>query len=248
MTKNLLRIEKGALHKITVAADTTAVVSSATIWTLYDDREPTLNSVLTAGSELLLGPYLNITTFEIQQTGNVTIEEIGDDFSTPVPVSGYMNETVGVSAGNGFDIGTDKTLRFVDTAISSAEILALHTVPKTIVPAQGANTVIQYVSSILFLDYNSAAYAGIAAGDDLEIRYTDENGSTVGGYETTGLLDQTEDHIRSGSAYGPLLSVAEMDVNAPLTLSLAGAIITGNSPIGIRTYYRVIDLSTLSAV
>ena len=90
-----LHIKRGAVYKINVPATTGSVVSSATVWTLYDDREQTLNSVLSAGSELILGPYVNISKFRIQITGDATIEEVGDNFGVPIPLFAHQDMDLG---------------------------------------------------------------------------------------------------------------------------------------------------------
>lgn len=131
----------------------------------------------------------------------------------------------------------------VDVVISSAEILALDTTPKTLVAAQGANKAILLESAVFFLDFNTAAYTGVDAGDDLNIKYTDGVGVTAATVETTGFLDQSADTY--AAAY-PSADSLILPVNAPLVASLGGAVATGDSPIAARVFYRVVDLSTLS--
>jgi len=141
----------------------------------------------------------------------------------------------------------DLVLQYADVAISSAEILSLHTTPKTLVAAPGAGRALLLQRAVMFLNYNSAAYAGIAASDDLTIRYTDGSGAFLAGLETTGFLDQTADTYADTTNYSPLTVGKIIATNAPLVLSLVGAVTTGNSPIGARIWYYDVDLSTLSA-
>ncbi len=129
-----------------------------------------------------------------------------------------------------------------DVVISSAEMLALDVTPKTLVAAPGANRAILLRDAIFFLDYNSAAYAGIAAGDDLNIRYTNSAGTVAATLETTGFLDLTADAY---ALVKPATGTLILPVNQPLVASLAGPIITGNSPVAVRLFYDVIDISTL---
>ena len=85
MTKRPLRIEIGEIQKITVPANTASVVNSATVYSLRNGAADVLNTVLTAGNEVILGPYLNITLWRIESEGVVTIEKIGaTDFGIPV--------------------------------------------------------------------------------------------------------------------------------------------------------------------
>lgn len=125
------------------------------------------------------------------------------------------------------------TVQSVDVVLSSAQLLALHTTPITLVAAPGANKALVLDSAAFFLDYNSAAYDDIASGDDLNIRYTDGSGAIAGTLETTGFLDLTADayslvQVPSGSIILP--------ANAPLVASLAGAITTGDSPLAVRVF------------
>lgn len=130
----------------------------------------------------------------------------------------------------------------VDIVISSAEMLALHTTPKTLVSAAGASKAIALEAAAFFLDYNSAAYASIAAGDDINLRYTDGSGVIAGTLETTGFLDQTADtYALVNPSSGSLI----LPANAPLVASIAGAVTTGDSPLAVRVFYRVVDLATL---
>jgi len=164
----------------------------------------------------------------------------------------YINDSVILTVtglGNTPDHDTGivsvPSVQSVDVVITSAEILALQTTPKTLVSAQGANKAIVLDKALFFLDYNSTAYAGIAAGDDINIHYTDASGAIAGTLETTGFLDLTTD---SYSLVQPPAGSIILPVNAPLVASLAGAITTGDSPLAVRIFYRVVDLSTLTTI
>jgi hypothetical protein len=141
-------------------------------------------------------------------------------------------------------------LDYADVVVSSAEILALNATPKTLVAAPGANKILVPRKFLFFLDYNAAAYAGIAAGEDWTVKYTDSSGDVLAHLETTGFLDQTSDQYRvalpattSGATISELTPVA----NAPLVLhQLSAEIITGDSPVAVRSYYEIVDLTTLT--
>jgi len=149
--------------------------------------------------------------------------------------------------GTGFLHGTDVIYDSADVVISSTELKALNATPKTLVAAPGANKVLVPLHAIWFLDYNSAAYAGIAAGEDIAIRYTDGSGQFLVGCEITGFLDQTEDTYAITHAYAPILPLQIGAVNAPLVAAMAtGEITTGDSPLAVRLSYATIDLSTLT--
>jgi len=133
---------------------------------------------------------------------------------------------------------------YKDVQVTSAQILALNATPVTLLAAPGANKFIAVTSMMLFLDYNSAAYGGIAAGEDWTIRYTDASGATLATIETTGLLDATSDQIRlvlptTAAAFTPV-------ANSPIVLHQStGEITTGDSPVYFRMFYDILQ-ATLS--
>lgn len=123
--------------------------------------------------------------------------------------------------------------------ITSAQLLALFGTPQTIVAAPGAGIAIVPVSARLFLDFNSAAYDGIAAGEDLVLRYTDASGAIAQTIEATGFLDAAADAHRIAINSGLFVPTA----NAALVLHMAtGNIATGNSPLKIQLRYKRVPL------
>ena len=135
----------------------------------------------------------------------------------------------------------DGPLQTVAVDIPAAAVLALNATPVTVVPAPGAGKALILLSAALWLKFGSAAYAGIASGEDLTIKYSDANGATLATIETTGFLDATADAFRYVDAItsGAITPI----VNAPLVLHLlAGEITTGNSPLRLRVRYRAISL------
>lgn len=133
-----------------------------------------------------------------------------------------------------------------DVTVSSAELLALNATPKTLVAAPGAGQALIFESAIMFLSYAGTAYAGIAAGEDLSVKYTDGSGAAVAGCETTGFLDATADATRFVRATAAASGVSQITpvANAPLVLQLlSGEITTGNSPLKLRVFYRVVPMA-----
>jgi hypothetical protein len=137
-------------------------------------------------------------------------------------------------------IGADGVAE-TEVTISSAELLALNAAPKDLVAAPGAGKMLVLEGAQrAFLDYNSAAYAGIAAGEDITIKYTDGSGAIAATLEATGLLDQTADQHR---VFYP--SNVTPVANAKLVAHMAaGEVITGDSPIKIKVRYRTVDAQT----
>lgn len=128
--------------------------------------------------------------------------------------------------------------RFVDVTIPTGELLALNETPKVIVAAPGAGLAVVPagpVALVLMLDFESAAYDGIAAGEDLSLKYTGSAGTELIQVEATGFLDSTEDAV-AFAAPGSLVTPEE---DEPVVLHmLAGEIATGDSPLHVRFYYR----------
>lgn len=132
------------------------------------------------------------------------------------------------------------TMRVV--TITSAQLLTLNAAPRVIVPAPKPGW-FNILNGILIHKPAGTAYAGIAAGEDLAVKYTDTNGLQVASCETTGFLDQTTAQTRwvrryhAASADSGIAPVA----GAALVLEmLTGEITTGNSPLRLRIFYGVV--------
>ncbi|MEA2066016.1 MAG: hypothetical protein U9O65_02780 [Thermotogota bacterium] len=119
--------------------------------------------------------------------------------------------------------------------ITTGEILALNTTPQELVAAPGAGYVIEFISAVLILDYNSAAYA---TNGDLSIQ-TDTTNTTLS--DTVGLSDflaQTADTIRTVQV---LSADTNLDANEALELFCGtGDPATGDSPITVKVTYRIL--------
>jgi hypothetical protein len=137
---------------------------------------------------------------------------------------------------------TSLGMRQLVKQVTTAQILALNATPVTLVPAPGANLALIFEGAMLFYKYNSAAYGGIAAGEDLAVKYTDGSGLQVGSCEATGFLDLTANAIRYINPYRAASGVSDITpvANSPLVLQmLVGEVITGNSPLFVMVNYRV---------
>lgn len=131
----------------------------------------------------------------------------------------------------------EPTVQYADVEISSAEILALYTTPKELVAAPGAGKVLEFVSLLLALDFNTTAYT-IGTATNLQVKYTDGAGAAVSTTRAaTGFLDATGDAL---SSLDKLEATVAPAVNAPLVLTLGVANVTaGDSPIHAKVAYRV---------
>lgn len=133
----------------------------------------------------------------------------------------------------------DSSLQSASVTLTAAQVKLLNTTPITLVAAPGEGYALALDSAVLFLDYGTTAYDGIASGEDLEIRYTDGSGALVATIETTDFLGATADALRYVQ---PTTTAAITPVaNAALVLYMAtGNIATGDSPLKLKLYYRVI--------
>ena len=134
-------------------------------------------------------------------------------------------------------------MQALDVTILPAAMLTLNATPVTLIPAPGAGLMLIFEGAHLSMTYGSAAYAGIAAGEDLAIKYTGTGGLQVGSCETTGFLDQTSNQLRFVRPYAAASLVSDITpvANAPLVLHmLTGEIITGNSPLKLRVFFRLL--------
>lgn len=136
-----------------------------------------------------------------------------------------------------------------DVLVSSASVLALNATPVTLVPAPGSTAMALIFEGAMIHKPAGTAYAGIAAGEDLSIRYTDGSGTQAGNAETTGFLDQASAQSRYMRAWTAASAASDITptVNAALVLHmLSGEITTGNSALHIRIFYRIVPVGAFA--
>jgi hypothetical protein len=132
------------------------------------------------------------------------------------------------------DIG----LRSEVLTITSAQLLTLNATPVTLLPAPGAGRA-YIIESVDAHKPAGTAYGGIAAGEDLALKYTNASGAQCAVIETTGFLDQTTAQTRSVNR--PVTDITPVANAAIVAHMLVGEITTGNTPLNLRIVYRVID-------
>lgn len=136
-------------------------------------------------------------------------------------------------------------LQHVDVTLTAAQVLALNATPRTLVAAPGAGKALIFEGAVL-TKAAGTAYGGIAAGEDLAIKYTDGSGEDVGVAEMTGFADQTTAQVRyirpqaGALAAGTVSDIVPVANAALVAHMLVGEITTGDSDFKFRVYYRVV--------
>lgn len=131
---------------------------------------------------------------------------------------------------------------FIDTNITSAQMLTLNTVPVVLVPAAGAGLQIIVDQVFASLVYNSTTYAVNASGASLLYK-SDGSGQNLGITLTQGFLQSASgtnfQFVRGGAT--AITDVTANLANQPVVLKAASADpTTGNSPMIVRTYFWII--------
>jgi len=179
---------------------------------------------------------------------NTTADITGqnDEYWTNVTDGTWDAGAANLTTTGDLSFGTQTHTEYVEkVSITTAQVLALNATPISLVAAPGANLAVVFLDAMVLLDYNSAAYDGVAADEDLIISYTDGSGEQVAEIETTGFIDQTNDELRyctpSAGADGADNAYIIPVANAALVISLlTGEVATGNSPIDIVLHYKVV--------
>lgn len=135
-----------------------------------------------------------------------------------------------------------------DITITSAQLKALNATPVQLIAAPGTNLALVCLGAIFYLPYNTTAYATPAAASDLGIKYTNGSGAEASArVETTGLLDASSSQLRyvGEAAKGAVGAVGDITpvANAALVLHNLSATeyTTGDSPLKVRVFYKVIS-------
>lgn len=184
-------------------------------------------------------------------TGLLAASNLGDVASAASSRSNLGLDTgdsptfTNVTASGKF-IGVKDNIRTDKISISLSEMKALAAAPKTLVAAQGANTVIEFVSLAMKLNYGSAAF--VESSDNLQVAYVNAAGKAVSPvYETTAsFLVATADAIGILTAAEQFLTAsAAQAVNVPIVLFNTSGDFTGGtgSTVDVWVTYRVHDVS-----
>lgn len=142
---------------------------------------------------------------------------------------------VGVQSGANVQYFTSSFPITKKVTLSSAEILALFTTPKTLVAAQGGNTVIQLISVMANYKFNTTAY-----GTSTDLQFS--IGNWAGLVTISNILANTGNKM-----YTVLSSPTNGDPSAITNTALkviapSGNPITGNSTVDLYVTYKILSL------
>ncbi len=124
---------------------------------------------------------------------------------------------------------------YTRTVLTSAQVLALHTTPITLVAAPGANTVVIVDSIDAKVVFNTTAYTG---ANNLEFRYTNGSGTKVTADMSSTFINSASsayDHV--GGIIAELTPTANAAVVVAVPTANPGA---GDSTIVFITRYRLL--------
>lgn len=120
------------------------------------------------------------------------------------------------------------------TVLTTAQVLALHTTPVSLIPAPGAGKYIEVISVVAKTTFNTIAYTGSNA---LELRYTDGSGVKVTGDIAAALVNAAA--TRADKALGAAVAVMVANAAVVAVVPVADPA-AGNSPITIDVLYRIV--------
>lgn len=139
------------------------------------------------------------------------------------------------------DLATD-LVQYQDTTLTAAQVKALFTTPIVVVTAPGSGKMIIVQEMYATMVYGTATYSTAAGGAALKYKATGA-GQAVGAALTQAFLQASSGsnyaHVR-GSATLITDVTANLD-NQPVVIQAATSDpTTGDSPVKIRVYYRVV--------
>jgi len=120
--------------------------------------------------------------------------------------------------------------------LDSADIVSLHTTPVTIIPAQGAGTVIQLIAMTISMDYNSTPYA-----TDVTLRLL--NGVSVANQDGSCLSSASDYYANKNLQSNYSVAGGNTFENVAVTMTTPTSNPTaGNSSVKITVLYTVVNL------
>ena len=148
-------------------------------------------------------------------------------------------EYVSDGVGNWYAFSPIQNSYEVAVALSSADILGMNASPVTLIPAQGAGTIILVESILLKMVTTSTQYAN---GGAVEFRYTNGSGAKVSADIAAAVITAT-----AGTSYTSVAGVTTSltpVANSPLVITNAtAAFITGTGTGTLYIRFRVVNVA-----
>ncbi len=225
-----------------IATPTSDVSTQQGSQNIFSYFSPSDSIATISASNYFNNTYPNSVIFSVQVGDMIFVE--GSDYNTILEVTTVTLPAAGAS-------GTINTSTWLPsslvqykttTALTAAQILALYATPVSLVPAQGAGTMICVDQIVIDVTYGTTQFA---SGGAISAQY----GSTVhaggvictetiaasllNGFAANGVL------FAAGSGNGGVSSAV---LNTAVYLSNAtGAFTTGDSTASVTTFYRVLS-------
>jgi len=234
---------------LTVAA--TSSVDRASTFPYWDDSGNLTTAagvtagsvtVSTYGATLVDDPNANIARATLGFLNNAFWNSLIDDTTNAIVQAtlGLLDEDDMASDDASYPASQQSVKAYVDSSIlsvvidiNSLEIQALAASPFELVAAGGANTLIEFVSATLIMEYGSEVLAEPSAPDDLAIEYNDGTGTQIVTWDTTGFITNNADAmeiVNSASVGGGASAIpAATNVNKNIALVNTGGEYTGNA-------------------
>jgi hypothetical protein len=146
-----------------------------------------------------------------------------------------------VEVGDVFALNPMVSRGYVDTTITSAQILALLGTPVALVPAPVAGTALYFEAAIAFYSFGGTGYT-IGGNTGFGVYY-DSSGVLLGTLGTAGFVDQGSNQGAVVRAYQPTSGSSSLVHQAGVALNLQAItanVTAGNGTLKIRTFYRVL--------
>jgi hypothetical protein len=173
-----------------------------------------------------------MTTAFKSTTGLADVLDMQGAKSRGLNLADYIDEFQDVLG----DYDSDLAILSVQKTITTTQLLALFTTPISMVAAPATGYAVIPIFAQFFMDYNSTPYDGIAANEDLVLRYTGASGNIVMTVETANFLDQSADITSFGF---PPASYVATPAAALMLHMTTDNIATGNSPLYVKLWYKI---------
>lgn len=134
-------------------------------------------------------------------------------------------------------------IQTVTVTLTNAQIKALHATPITLIPAQGAGTIINVLACVIKMNYGGTNVFSAASGQALRIAYDNADGSTIikTAFTKSGLVassNQIARTIPDDQTAEPYINETNLPIVIfnPITTEIGGNAANNNTIVVILTY------------